>query len=201
MDNKVTNVLIVGVGGQGVLLASEVLSETAIQAGLDVKKSEVHGMSQRGGVVTSHVKFGPKVYSPIIPYGQADVLISFEQAEALRAIDWMKKDGLIATSTTRLIPPIATSGKIKYPDDPVTDLKKKFKNVIAIDADSIALELGNPRLVNILLLGVISGRLNLGDTTWDEAIKLRVKAKFVDLNLKAFARGRELAEESIGTPS
>jgi indolepyruvate ferredoxin oxidoreductase, beta subunit len=201
MDNKVTNVLIVGVGGQGVLLASEVLSETAIQAGLDVKKSEVHGMSQRGGVVTSHVKFGPKVYSPIIPYGQADVLISFEEAEALRAIDWMKKDGLIATSTTRLIPPIATSGKIKYPDDPVDDLRKKFKNVIAIDADSIALELGNPRLVNILLLGVISERLNLGDTTWEEAIKLRVKAKFVDLNLKAFARGRELAEESIGTPS
>ncbi len=200
MDNKVTNVLIVGVGGQGVLLASEVLSETAIQAGLDVKKSEVHGMSQRGGVVTSHVKFGPKVYSPIIPYGQADVLISFEQAEALRAIDWVKKDGLIATSTTRLIPPIATSGKIKYPDDPVADLKKKFSDVIAIDADAIAIELGNPRLVNILLLGVISERLNLGTETWQKAIKMRVKAKFVDLNLKAFAKGRELAEESIGAP-
>nr|MBN2277319.1 indolepyruvate oxidoreductase subunit beta [candidate division Zixibacteria bacterium] len=196
--NEVINVLIVGVGGQGVLLASEVLSEMAMKAGLDVKKSEVHGMSQRGGVVSSHVKFGPKVYSPIIPYGQADILISFEQAEALRAVDWIKKDGLIATSRTRLVPPITAGGKFKYPDDPVADLKKKVKNVIAIDADKIALELGNPRLVNILLLGVVSSRLDFEISVWEEAIRARVKAKFVDLNLKAFARGRELAKESAG---
>jgi len=201
MKNKITNVLIVGVGGQGVLLASEVLSETAILSGLDVKKSEVHGMSQRGGVVSSHIKFGPKVYSPIIPYGQADILISFEQAEALRAIDWVKKDGLVATSTTRLIPPIATSGKIKYPDDPVADLKSKFNDVIALDADAIAIKLGNPRLVNILLLGAVSQRLDVDVKTWQKAIKTRVKAKFVELNLKAFARGRELADESVGTPT
>jgi indolepyruvate ferredoxin oxidoreductase beta subunit len=201
MKNKITNVLIVGVGGQGVLLASEVLSETAILSGLDVKKSEVHGMSQRGGVVSSHIKFGPKVYSPIIPYGQADILISFEQAEALRAIDWVKKDGLIATSTTRLIPPIATSGKIKYPDDPVADLKSKFNDVIALDADAIAIKLGNPRLVNILLLGAVSRRLDVDVETWQEAIKARVKAKFVELNLKAFAKGRELAGEWVGTPT
>jgi len=198
MDNQVTNVLIVGVGGQGVLLASEVLSEMAMKAGMDVKKSEVHGMSQRGGVVSSHVKFGPKVFSPIIPYGRADILISFEQAEALRAIDWLNPDGLLATSTTRLIPPIATSGKIKYPDDPVAEIKKKVKNVIAIDADKIALEMGNPRLVNILLLGVISTRLEFDVARWQEAIKARVKAKFVELNLKAFARGREIAETAEG---
>ncbi len=197
MKNDITNVLIVGVGGQGVLLASEVISETAMLAGLDVKKSEVHGMSQRGGVVTSHVKFGTKVYSPIIPYGQSDIIVSFEQAEALRSIEWLKKDGLIATSQTRLVPPIASSGgQFEYPDDPIAELKSKVKRVVALDADKIALELGNPRLVNILLLGVISGDLGFDKTIWDEAIKTRVKAKFVDINLKAFARGQELAKES-----
>jgi len=195
MENNVTNVLIVGVGGQGVLLASEVLSETAMKAGLDVKKSEVHGMSQRGGVVSSHVKFGPKVHSPIIPYGEADILISFEQAEALRAADWIKETGLVATSLTRLVPPIATSGKIKYPSDPIAELKSKVKKVIALDADKIALELGNPRLVNILLLGVVSGTLKFEAELWESVIKVRVKQKFVDLNLKAFARGRALADE------
>lgn len=196
MDNNITNVLIVGVGGQGVLLASEVLSETAMLAGLDVKKSEVHGMSQRGGVVSSHVKFGRKVYSPIIPDGQADIIVSFEQAEALRSIPWLKKDGLIATSRTRLVPPIASGGKFTYPDDPIAELKKKVSRVIALDVDKIALELGNPRLVNILLLGVISGGLKFEKSHWDDAIKARVKPKFVDINLKAFAKGRELAGEA-----
>jgi len=194
--NDIKNVLIVGVGGQGVLLASEVLSETAMLAGLDIKKSEVHGMSQRGGVVSSHVKFGSKVYSPIIPYGQADIIVSFEQAEALRSIDWLKKDGLIAASKTRLVPPIASGGKFTYPDDPIAELKTKVNRVIALDADKIALELGNPRLVNILLLGVISDELGFEGSIWNDAIKKRVKPKFVDINLVAFARGQELAKES-----
>ena len=198
MDDNTKNILIVGVGGQGVLLASEVLSEAAMRAGMDVKKSEVHGMSQRGGVVTSHVKFGEKVHSPIIPYGQADFIISFEQAEALRSADWLKKGGMVVTSRTRLVPPIASGGQFKYPDDPVAALKSKVSRVIAIDADKIALELGNPRLVNILLLGVISDELGLKHTFWEEAIKARVKAKFVELNLKAFAKGRELAAEEAG---
>jgi len=198
MENKVTNVLIVGVGGQGVLLASEVLSGTAMKAGLDAKKSEVHGMSQRGGVVSSHVKFGPKVHSPIIPYGKVDILISFEQAEALRAVDWIKKGGLVATSQTRLVPPITASGQFKYPDDPVAELRKKTKNVVALDADKIALEIGNPRLVNILLLGVVSGSLQFPAELWESVIKERVKKKFVGLNLIAFGRGRELAKEQIG---
>ncbi len=196
MDNNITNVLIVGVGGQGVLLASEVLSETAMRAGMDVKKSEVHGMSQRGGVVTSHVKFGSRVYSPIIPYGQADIIVSFEQSEALRSTEWLKKDGLMATSRTKLVPPITSGGKFKYPDDPIAELKSKVGRVIAFDADKIALELGNPRLVNTLLLGVISDELGFDKSIWDDAIKARVKPKFVDINLKAFARGQELAEKS-----
>jgi len=196
MENNTTNILIVGVGGQGVLLASELISETAMAAGYDVKKSEVHGMSQRGGVVTSHIKFGKKVYSPIIPYGQTDLLIAFEQAEALRAVDWLKKDGSVAVATTSLVPPIATGGKFHYPDDPISDLKKKIGNVIAIDAEKIARELGDSRLVNTLLLGVISTRLKFELSLWQDVIRKRVKAKFVDLNLKAFEKGRELAAQS-----
>ncbi|MEW6015632.1 MAG: indolepyruvate oxidoreductase subunit beta [Candidatus Zixiibacteriota bacterium] len=193
MENKTTNILIVGVGGQGVLLASELLSETAMQAGFDVKKSEVHGMSQRGGVVTSHIKYARKVYSPIIPYGQTDILISFEQAEALRAVDWLKKEGLAVVSRTRLVPPIATGKKFHYPDDPVADLKKRFGRVIDIDADAIARELGDSRLVNTLLLGVVSKSLEFELSLWETVIRSLVKAKFVDINLKAFARGRELS--------
>ena len=109
MANESLNILIVGVGGQGVLLASEIISEAAMKSGYDVKKSEVHGMSQRGGVVSSHVKIAPKVYSPTIQYGQADVLMAFEQAEGLRALDWMKSDGVAIVSTTMLVPAIVTS--------------------------------------------------------------------------------------------
>ncbi len=197
MENRTTNILIVGVGGQGVLLASEILSDVAMKAGYDTKKSEVHGMSQRGGVVSSHVKYGPKVYSPIIPYGQADILISFEQAEALRAMDWIRKDGLIATSTTRLIPPSAMNKDNPYPDDPVEMMRRKMKNVIAINADKIALELGNIRLVNTLLLGVISSRLEFGKAVWEESFRARVKPQFVDINLVAFAKGQQLASAKV----
>lgn len=197
MENRTTNILIVGVGGQGVLLASEILSDVAMKAGYDTKKSEVHGMSQRGGVVSSHVKYGPKVHSPIIPYGQADILISFEQAEALRAMDWVKKDGLIATSTTRLIPPSAMNKDNPYPDDPVEIMRHKMKSVVAIDADKIALELGNIRLVNTLLLGVISSRLEFGKAIWEESFRARVKPQFVDINLVAFARGQQLAATKV----
>ena len=198
MKMKAKNILIVGVGGQGVLLASEILSDVAMKAGFDVKKSEVHGMSQRGGVVSSHVKFAKKVYSPIIPYGDADILISFEQAEALRALDWVKKKGMVATSTTRLVPPITASGKFSYPDDPVAEIKKKTQNVVAIDADKIALKLGNIRLVNTLLLGAISNQLDFDNEIWQQSFKDRVKAKFVDINLKAFAEGQKLADNGSG---
>jgi len=192
------NILIVGVGGQGVLLASEIISDVAIRANLDVKKSEVHGMSQRGGVVSSHVKIDEKVYSPTIEYGQADVLISFEQAEGLRALDWMKKDGVAIVSTTTLVPAIVTSSKgMKYPEDAIGEMKKKAKNVIAVEADEIARELGNPRLVNTILLGVLSTIAPYEQGLWDESIKARVKEKFVDINLKAIERGRQLNPDKV----
>lgn len=194
MDNTNKNILIVGVGGQGVLLASELLSEVAIMSGLDVKKSEVHGMSQRGGVVSSHVRIGTKVYSPIIPYGQADILLSFEQAEGLRALDWLAPNGQVIVSRTRLVPPIANFGTFSYPDDPVAKIQKKTTKVIAVDADRMALELGNTRLVNTILLAVASPSIGFPRNVWEEAIRKLVKPKFVDVNLKAFARGCELAK-------
>lgn len=200
MSNNEHSILIVGVGGQGVLLASELISEVAIRAGLDVKKSEVHGMAQRGGVVSSHVRIGPKVFSPTIPYGQADVLISFEQAEGLRAVDWMKKDGVAIVSTTSLIPAIVTSTKdLTYPYDALERMKKKLANVIGVEADTIAHELGNPRLVNTILLGVMSGYLPFDIASWNEAIKTKVKSKFVELNLTAFERGCQLAAQQVKT--
>ena len=197
MQTEVKNILIVGVGGQGVLLASELLSEVALMCGMDVKKSEVHGMSQRGGVVSSHVRIGPKVYSPIIPYGQADIILSFEQAEGLRAIDWLKAGGRIIVSTTRLVPPSANFGDLTYPDDPIAELRKITGNVIAIDADRMARDLGNIRLVNTILLAVASPFLGFDAAVWRKAIRKLVKPKLVEINLKAFALGNELALSGV----
>jgi len=197
MSYKTQNILIVGVGGQGVLLASELLSEVAIMSGFDVKKSEVHGMSQRGGVVSSHVRIAEKVYSPIIPYGQADIILSFEQAEGLRALDWLSPEGTIIVSSTRLVPPIANFGDVHYPDDPVAEIRKKTKNVIAVDADQIARDLGNIRLVNTILLAVSSPRMGFGKDVWQEAIKKLVKPKFVDINLMAFDKGWQLSQQEV----
>ncbi len=192
MTDGIMNILMVGVGGQGVLLASEVLSLLALEAGLDVKKSEVHGMSQRGGVVSSHIRMGKKVYSPTIGSGDADVLMSFEAAECLRALPWLKSGGTVITSHTRLVPPITTIGKFSYPDDPVATLREKAPNLKDIDADSIAKELGNSRLVNTILLGVLSNSLDLSEDLWLDVIRKRVPPKFVDLNVEAFKRGRKL---------
>lgn len=191
-ENKYA-ILIVGVGGQGVLLASEILSETAMRFGFDVKKSEVHGMSQRGGIVSSHIKIAKKVYAPTIRYGQADILISFEKAEGLRALDWMKKDGVAIVSQTELIPAIVTSTKgLSYPENPVEKMKEKANKVIAVDADKIASELGNPRLVNTILLGILSNYLPFPSDLWVDVIKNRVKERFVEINIKAFNKGREI---------
>lgn len=198
-DMKNYDILIVGVGGQGVLLASEIISEVALRAGYDVKKSEVHGMSQRGGVVSSHVKIGAKVYSPTIAQGQANVVMAFEQAEGLRALSWMKKDGIAIVSQTKLVPAIVTSTKgLSYPDDPVGEMQAKAKNVIPVPADKIAGELGNPRLVNTILLGVASNYLPFAVENWTDVMKSKIKAKFVEVNLVAFERGRAIKLETVG---
>lgn len=195
--SKTTNILIVGVGGQGVLLASEVLSEAAMRSNLDVKKSEVHGMSQRGGVVSSHIRIAEKVHSPLIDHGNADFLMAFETAEGLRALDWLKPDGIVISSLTRLVPPITTTGDFNYPDDPAEMIRGKIKNAKILDADKIAMELGNPRLVNTILLGVLSTSLDMSEEIWIETIERRVPKKFVDLNLEAFKAGQEYKFEAV----
>ncbi|RME22288.1 MAG: hypothetical protein D6800_11215, partial [Candidatus Zixiibacteriota bacterium] len=142
---RTKNILIVGVGGQGVLLASEIISAAAMQAGLDVKKSEVHGMSQRGGVVSSHVRIGEKVYAPTIAHGQVDILMAFEQAEGLRVVDWMKPEGVAVVARTELVPAIVTSSKkFDYPHDAIERMEQKLTHVVPVEAGAIAEELGNP---------------------------------------------------------
>lgn len=190
MENGTTNVLIVGVGGQGVLLASEILSEVARQMGLDAKKSEVHGMSQRGGVVTSHVRFGPKVHSPLIPAGQSDVVLAFELAEGMRWVNELKDGGAIIINRQEIVPPITATGKFSYPENAEETIRKRVPNAKFIDAYAIAAELGNTRLVNTILLGVLSQSIRLEEKTWLAVIERMAPKGTGELNKKAFLAGR-----------
>ncbi|MCB2213449.1 indolepyruvate oxidoreductase subunit beta [bacterium] len=200
--SEVVNVLIVGVGGQGVVLASNILCEVALRAGYDVKKSEIHGMSQRGGVVTSHVRFGEKVYSPLIQHGQADVMLGFESAEALRFAHEVKEGGLMLSATQKIPPPRGPQKKklkgLQYPETPLEDAKSVCKGrVVPIEAEKIAEELGNPRLTNTILLGALSTGLDISDDIWNETIRAMVPPKTIELNLAAFARGKAVAEDVV----
>lgn len=191
MKNGITNVLIVGVGGQGVLLASEILCEVAKVLGLDAKKSEVHGMSQRGGVVTSHVRFGKKVYSPLIPDGETDVILAFEIAEGLRWAGELKSGGTIIVNNQKIIPPIVSTGKFSYPDELEKKIREKIEKAIIIDAFDIATALGNSRLVNTILLGVMSNSIDLEEEKWLEVIERMAPKGTGEINKKAFLEGRQ----------
>lgn len=196
--DKMTNVLVVGVGGQGVVLASNILCEVALRAGYDVKKSEVHGMSQRGGVVTSHVRFGPKVYSPLIAAGTCDAILGFEAAEALRFTHELKEGGAMIVSTQRIVPPSSSGVRKgpKYPADPIGDMPNYFKgHLVPIDAEAIALSLHNPRLTNTILLGALSVDLPIEEQTWRDTIAQMVPKKTIDVNLEAFSRGRAASKK------
>ncbi len=157
--NSVTNILISGVGGQGVMTAAEILSQTAISLGYDVKKTEVSGMSQRGGVVTSHVRFGEKVMSPSVPTGEADILLGFEAAEALRAIGQLRPGGVVLVNSMRIIPPIVSVGIHDYPDHPLDEIHKNDCDVFDLDAGKIADDLGEIRLGNTVMLGAVADHL------------------------------------------
>jgi len=190
---KTTNVLLVGVGGQGVLLASDILSQVAMEAGHDAKKSEVHGMAQRGGVVSSHVRFGERVWSPIIPEDGADVLLAFEEAEALRAMHLVAPDGAAVVNMQRIIPPIAAGKDWDYPEDPLADVRARIPGMVAVAARDECKALGNEKMVSVLLLGALSASLDFGEDLWRKVILARVPKGTGDLNWKAFQRGRELA--------
>jgi len=192
MNRSVTNILIVGVGGQGVLLASELMCDVAVLEGLDVKKSEVHGMAQRGGVVSSHVRFGDQVHSPLIPSGEADLMLSFEQAEAKRWIHFIKPEGQVIVNTRKLVPPVAFLKSFEYPTDPVGDVRARHDHVLAVSATNMALSLGNLRVANIILLGVVSKFLSFRESHWKKAIKARVPRGTEEINLKAFQAGQSV---------
>jgi indolepyruvate ferredoxin oxidoreductase beta subunit len=195
-DPKITNVLLCGIGGQGVLTASEILAEAAIMAGHDVKKTEVAGMAQRGGVVTSHLRFGPKVYSPAIPPGEADVLLAFELAEGLRWISHLKPAGIALVNTMRVIPPVVSTGLFSYPQDPLADIRAAGTRMIPIDAGGIAKELGNARLVNSIMLGAVADSLAFEAGSIKECLVRRFSAKKPELgalNAQAFEAGRQAA--------
>ncbi|MCP3891116.1 MAG: indolepyruvate oxidoreductase subunit beta [Desulfobulbaceae bacterium] len=191
-DTDIKNILIVGTGGQGVVLASEILSYVAVASGFDAKKSEIHGMSQRGGVVSSHVRYGSKVASPTIMEGNADILLSFELAEALRWLPYLRPNGKVVTSSQRIVHPIVSMGVASYPENTESILREKTVEPIIVNAPAMAAELGNPRLVNTLLLGMVSKYLDLAPDKWKEVIKMAVPPKFKELNLTAFAHGAQL---------
>lgn len=189
MDTK--NIMIVGVGGQGTLLASKMLGYVLLQQGYDVKVSEVHGMSQRGGSVVTYVRYGKKVYSPVIDKGEADVIISFEKLEAARWLEFLKKDGTIITNTQEVEPMPVITGAAAYPENLIEKMQAAGAKVDAKDFLSIAQEAGSAKAVNIALMGRLSTYFSeISDEQWQDAIEKIVPPKFLDLNIKAFEAGR-----------
>lgn len=188
------NVLMAGVGGQGVVLASDILAQVAANAGMDVKKSEVHGMAQRGGAVSCHLRFGNKVWSAFIKRGQADVLLAFEEMEGLRWQVFLKPDGVAIVNRLQIIPPASFSKGQSYPAEPLDEFKKNVKHLHVVEANRLALEMGNPKLANSVLLGVLSLFLPFPAEAWEKEIAGRVPKATVEINLKAFLKGRGLAQ-------
>ena len=184
-----TSIMIVGVGGQGTLLASKLLGNVLLGAGYDVKLSEVHGMSQRGGSVVTYVRYGDRVYSPIVDQGEADYILSFEILESARWISYLKKGGRLITNTQKTWPMPVITGAMAYPENIVEKLSAKA-DVLAVDALSLAEQAGSPKAVNVVLIGVLSRLMDIPEEAWQRAIDETVPARFLELNRKAFALGR-----------
>ncbi len=199
MMNQVTNILVVGTGGQGVMTAAEILAEAAIALGHDVKKTEVAGMAQRGGVVSSHLRFGPKVLSPQITPGTADILLGFEAAEGMRWRHMLRPEGLALVNTGRLVPPVVNLGLFDYPDDPIAAVRAAGTRIVSFDASAIARELGDLRLGNTVMLGAISDHLPFSAEVLEQCVLERFahkKAAIVELNRRAFAAGRAVSAQA-----
>lgn len=188
METK--NIMIVGVGGQGSLLASKLLGHLLLSQGYDVKVSEVHGMSQRGGSVVTYVRYGDKVYSPVIDKGEADFIVSFELLEAARWLPYLKKDGQIVTNTQQIDPMPVITGAAKYPENLVEKLKAAGAELVAVDALSLAEQAGTAKASNVVLMGVLASRMDYPDELWQKALEQCVPPKFLDLNKKAFELGK-----------
>ncbi len=189
MSRGVKSVLIVGVGGQGTLLASRLLGNAVISRGYDVKVSEVHGMSQRGGSVVTYVRYGEKVDSPILEQGEADLIISFEKLEAVRYLPFLKKGGTIIVNTQEIDPMPVITGAASYPQDIILKLREAGVHVADVDALTLAEQAGSSKAVNVVLMGVVAQHMEIEKDVWLETIRNTVPPKFVDLNLKAFELG------------
>lgn len=188
--SDVKNILLVGVGGQGTILASKILSEGLVEAGYDVKMSEIHGMSQRGGNVSTQIRFGKKVYSPIVGKGEADVIVAFEKMEALRWLEYLKEGGKIIINDFEIPSVPIQQGKAKYPQGIIEELSSKAK-VFVFKAGEIAESLGNRKTMNIVLLGAMIKAMDMGDVDWEKVIEANVKKGFEEININAFRRGKE----------
>jgi len=187
-----TSVVLVGVGGQGILLASEIVAQAAVAVGYDVKTNEVHGMAQRGGSVIAQIRYGKEVFGPLVPRKSAKVLGSLERMECLRYLDYLADDGLAVVSSQRIVPVTVSSGDIPYPELDEAELGKFFPRLVYVDAVEYATELGNDKVANTILLGAMSTQLDLPAESWTTAIRKSVKEKFVDINLRAFEEGRRM---------
>ena len=191
--DRATNFVLVGVGGQGTLLASNILADIGLAAGLDVKKSEVHGMSQRGGSVVSHVRWHPEaVHSPLVGLGEADILLSFEKLEALRFVEFLKVGGTAVVNETEIVPITVSAGTGVYPKDEELDaaLAAVSAHVVKVPGERLAQEAGNVKAANVVLLGAVSRLLPLPEDVWWRCLEQRVPKKFLELNRTAFASGR-----------
>jgi indolepyruvate ferredoxin oxidoreductase beta subunit len=187
----VKNILLVGVGGQGTILTSKIISKGFVENGFDVKMAEIHGMSQRGGTVTTQIRYGKKVYSPVIEKGTADIIIAFEKTEALRFLDYLKKDGVLVINNLEIKPFTVSIGMSEYPENALESYKNSIDNVHFIDANKIAEEIGNSKVMNIVLLGILVKMLKLESIDWEKIISSTVPEKAIALNLTAFKMGYE----------
>ncbi|MBM9604737.1 indolepyruvate oxidoreductase subunit beta [Desulfopila inferna] len=189
--DKQGNILFSGVGGQGILLASEITAYSLLAAGFDAKKSEVHGMAQRGGSVTAQLRYGSKVYSPLIEPGKADILMAFEMMEAARYLPYLHRGSKVIVNTQKILPPSVATGQTTYPDNVLDVLAEYDISVITVDALDIAREVGEVKTVNVVMVGALSPYLPIDPSVCIEVIENRVPERFREVNLKAFAAGRK----------
>ena len=190
-------IMIVGVGGQGTLLASRILGNVLMDQGYDVKISEVHGMSQRGGSVVTYVKYGDKVYSPLVDLGEANYILAFERLEAARWISYLKEGGTLILNDRRISPMPVITGAMEYPSDIAEKISSKGIKIISSDALSLAIDAGNAKSVNVVMIGILSALADFPEEVWEKALNECVKPKFLELNKKAFSLGRQYALNSI----
>lgn len=191
--SKVLNILLVGVGGQGTILASNILSHVALESGNEVKVSEIHGMSQRGGSVVTQVRMGEKIYSPLIQAGEADIILAFEQLEAFRWVNFLKPEGTMIVNTQMMDPMPVVIGAAKYPEQIVNKLTSKLKNILTVDALKTAQEAGNGKAANVVLMGVLAKYMHLQPEVWQKALEAKIPPKLLEVNKKAFSAGFKLA--------